>query len=72
MDEAFVNEVRAWVEQPEEWDRERVYLADMGYVPEDIVGVRADIAPSLCPPRAHAGNDHQHAGPCSLGMSFEG
>ena len=36
-----MEEVRDWVAQPEEWDRERVYLADMGYVPEDTAGVRA-------------------------------
>jgi hypothetical protein len=49
VDEAFIQEVRAWVEQPEEWDRERVYLADMGYVPEDTAGVPTCCAPCMLP-----------------------
>ena len=43
MDEAFIEQVRAWVALPEEWDRERVYLADMGYVPEATAGVRMQL-----------------------------
>ncbi len=43
--EALLAEVRAWVDAPETWDRERVLIAEIGYVPEDTAGVRAHDVP---------------------------
>ena len=52
--EDLLAEVRAWVDAPETWDRERVLIAEIGYVPEHTAGVRASCRPCLpllTPPR---------------------